>query len=114
MTSHTEVELKFDVPVDGSPPDLSEVCAAVSGPAELRLEATYFDTEDLRLARRRLTLRRRSGGDDAGWHLKLPVSADERIELRRPLGRATTRVPKPLVDEIRAIVRDRPLVPIAV
>ena len=114
MASHTEVEIKFDAPVEGSLPDLSGVCAAVSEPAEVRLEATYFDTEDLRLARRRLMLRRRTGGDDAGWHLKLPVSAEERIELRRPLGRATAKAPKPLVDEVRAIVRDRPLTPIAV
>ena len=114
MASHTEVEIKFDAPVEGSLPDLSGVGAAVSEPREVRLEATYFDTEDLRLARRRLTLRRRTGGDDAGWHLKLPVSADERIEVRRPLGRATAKAPKPLVDEVRAIVRDRPLTPIAV
>ena len=42
------------------------------GPEEQTLEAVYFDTEDLRLARAGVTLRRRRGGDDAGWHLKLP------------------------------------------
>jgi CHAD domain-containing protein len=114
MSGDTEVELKFDARVDDSLPDLSGVCAAVSVPAEVRLQATYFDTDDLRLARRRLSLRRRTGGDDAGWHLKVPVAADERIEMRRPLGKATTAVPQSLQDEIRAIVRDRPLAPVAV
>jgi len=38
----------------------------------IRLTATYYDTADLRLARRGITLRRRTGGHDDGWHLKLP------------------------------------------
>jgi hypothetical protein len=49
---------------------------ALVGPEEQTLEAVYYDTEDLRLARAGVTLRRRRGGDDAGWHLKLPVSPD--------------------------------------
>ena len=48
---------------------------ALVGPEEQALEAVYFDTEDLRLARAGVTLRRRRGGHDAGWHLKLPVGA---------------------------------------
>jgi CHAD domain-containing protein len=58
-------------------------------------------------------LRRRTGGDDAGWHLKLPAGRDERTEVRLPLGRATRTVPSALAREVRAIVRDHPLVPIA-
>src|SRR5665647_2760975 len=81
---------------------------------ESQLDATYFDTADARLARHHITLRRRTGGDDAGWHLKLPAGQDERTEVRRPLGRATRTVPVALVREVRAIVRDRRLVPIAV
>ena len=46
------------------------------GPEEQTLEAVYYDTEDLRLAQAGVTLRRRRGGDDAGWHLKLPVGGD--------------------------------------
>jgi hypothetical protein len=38
-------------------------------------------------------LRRRTGGSDAGWHIKLPVSTDTRRELHFPLGRATGTVP---------------------
>ena len=40
----------------------------VVGPEEQTLEAVYFDTEDLGLARAGVTLRRRLGGHDAGWH----------------------------------------------
>ena len=43
--------------------------------AEQKLEADYYDTSDLRLVRAGVTLRRRHGGGDAGWHLKLPLEA---------------------------------------
>jgi CHAD domain-containing protein len=114
MTTHTEIEQKFDAPTEGGLPDMSGLSAAVAEATEVNLEATYFDTDDLRLAARHLTLRRRTGGDDAGWHLKIPTGPDERLERRRPLGRSVRAVPKPLLREVRAIVRDRPLVPIAV
>lgn len=48
------------------------------GPEEQTLEALYFDTADLRLAQAGVTLRRRRGGHDAGWHVKLPVAGDSR------------------------------------
>ncbi len=72
------------------------------------LVATYYDTADLRLARSRVTLRRRTGGKDAGWHLKLPAGAD-REELQRPLGRAAT-VPADLRALIRSRTRGEPVV----
>ena len=62
--------------------------AAVSESAEEILDAVYYDTADLRLIRAGLTLRRRTGGDDAGWHLKLPAGADTRDEIRLPLAAA--------------------------
>ena len=37
------------------------------------MRAVYHDTEDLRLIRWGVTLLRRAGGADEGWHLKLPV-----------------------------------------
>ena len=43
------------------------------GPEEQTLDAVYHDTEDPRLAQIEVTLRRRSGGHDAGWHLTLPA-----------------------------------------
>src|SRR4051812_42639837 len=39
-----------------------------------RRDATYFDTADLRLARAGLTLRRQTGGEDAGWHLQIDAA----------------------------------------
>ena len=61
-----------------------------------RLAATYFDTADLRLARAGLTLRRRTGGEDAGWHLKVPAGSNARSEVRLPLGRGARTVPAAL------------------
>lgn len=80
---------------------------------ELELAAVYFDTVDLDLARRGVTVRRRTGGTDAGWHLELPRDCASRIEVRRPLGRATRTVPRALLEPVRALVRDRRLVPVA-
>ncbi|MHB8186655.1 MAG: CYTH and CHAD domain-containing protein [Dermatophilaceae bacterium] len=114
MTRHREVERKFDADPGAPLPDLSGAAAAVSEAVGSQLDATYFDTADTRLARHGITLRRRTGGDDAGWHLKLPAGQDERTEIRLPLGRATRTVPRSLALEVRAIVRDRPLVPVAV
>ena len=72
--------------------DLPRV-ASTSGPDEEQLEAEYYDTDDLRLIRAGITLRRRRGGDDAGWHLKLPVGAATRREIQVPLGRGGGECP---------------------
>ena len=50
------------------------------------LSAVYHDTDDLRLARWEVTLRRRQGGVDEGWHLQLPVESQPGIR-----GRSTCR-----------------------
>lgn len=80
------------------------------------LAAVYFDTEDLKLFRWGVTLRRREGGDDAGWHLKLPVDGEEagvRDELRVPMAEsAAGHVPDVLRDVVTAYVRSEPLVPV--
>ena len=93
---HVEIERKFDVEETFTLPDLSRVpgVASVADPVEHTLEAAYHDTADLRLARAKVTLRRRTGGTDAGWHVKLPASAGARRELHSPLGRATRTVPR--------------------
>lgn len=113
MDRYSEVERKFDIDVGVAMPDLSGAAAAVGEAVESLLEATYFDTADGRLASHHITLRRRTGGEDAGWHLKLPAAQDERTEVRQPLGRATRKVPAALAREVRALVRDHSLVPIA-
>ena len=110
-----EIERKYDVGSDVVFPDLSAVggVGSVGQAQEFRLEAVYFDTPGLDLARRGLTLRRRTGGTDEGWHLKLPRSGDSRTEVHEPLGDAEQNVPAPLRARVRALVRDRPLVPVA-
>jgi CHAD domain-containing protein len=110
-----ETETKYDVPAHAAMPGLEQLpqVAAVRGPEEQRLEAEYYDTDDLRLIRAGITLRRRSGGGDAGWHLKLPAEADTRREIRRPLGDSARPVPGELVGLVRAHTRDAPLRPVA-
>ena len=76
------------------------------------LDAVYYDTPARDLASHRITLRRRTGGGDAGWHLKLPAGPDARTEVRAPLG-AEHDPPAELLDVVLAIVRDRPLRPVA-
>src|SRR5579859_532403 len=110
-----ETEIKYDAPAGAGLPALDRLpqVAAASRPGDLRLEAEYYDTEDLRLIRAGITLRWRSGGDDDGWHLKLPLGGSTRRELRRPLGDSPRRMPGDLARLVRAHTRGVPLVPIA-
>ena len=72
-----EVEAKFRVGPPFALPELTGErtgIAAVDGPHVAALNAVYWDTSDLRLAREGITLRYRTGeGGADGWHLKLPV-----------------------------------------
>jgi CHAD domain-containing protein len=109
----TETERKYDVPESFELPDLTGVAGiARADNAETHdLDATYFDTEDLRLMKNRRTLRRRSGGHDAGWHLKTPADGDGRKEHRMPGD--GDEVPGELRALVRTIVRRHPLAPVA-
>ncbi len=116
---YLEVERKFDVASvgDSTPPPsfhgVTAVAAVQKSPSQ-SLDAVYFDTPSYDLAANRVTLRRRSGGVDAGWHLKLPAGPETRTEVRAPLDRtAEDAVPDDLRDLVLAIVRDRPLAPVA-
>ncbi|RBY92608.1 CYTH and CHAD domain-containing protein [Blastococcus sp. TF02A-30] len=110
-----EIETKYDVPADFVVPDLTGVdgVATADAPVEHALEAQYFDAPDLRLARARVTLRRRTGGSDDGWHLKLPASGDARWELHAPLGRAVKRPPKAVVAPVTGLLRGSAVAPVA-
>ena len=106
--------------------------ATVSRPERETLTAEYYDTDDLRLLRAGITLRRREGGHDEGWHLKLPdpagptAGAPRRREIRLTLAqgdrdRADRRgkskrgdpVPSELARLVRAHARDASLGPVA-
>ncbi|GAA4203003.1 CYTH and CHAD domain-containing protein [Streptosporangium oxazolinicum] len=110
-----EIEDKFDVPVDYRLPDLTGLPGSteVVGPKTHQLVALYFDTPDLRLAARGITLRRRRGGTDPGWHLKLPKAKGVRQEITHPLTRSAKIVPVELADLVLAYTRGAPLGPIA-
>ncbi|MET1043666.1 MAG: CHAD domain-containing protein, partial [Microbacteriaceae bacterium] len=112
--SQSEIERKYDVEEGASVPDLSAVdgIAAVVTRRAVKLEAVYYDTENLDLAVRRIIVRRRTGGGDAGWHIKKPA-AEGRTELHWPLGDDTGTVPDTVLEPIRAWVRDRDLTPLA-
>ena len=80
---HLETEQKYDADADFVLPELGGRRSAE--PKRIYLSATYFDTDGLDLIRHKITLRRRVGGDDEGWHLKLPVRKDTRQEIHAPL-----------------------------
>lgn len=113
MTTVTqEIERKYEL-ADGSDlPTLSDLTGVareeIAEPEQL--DAVYYDTADLRLAADHLTLRRRTGGSDQGWHLKLPVGPDERSEVQAPL---CDEVPPELLDMVQVRTRGAALVPVA-
>jgi CHAD domain-containing protein len=66
--------------------------------ATVNLSSAYHDTAGQDLLRSRLTLRRRTGDTDTGWHLKVP-GAGFRTELQWPLA-GNDGVP----DELRSLI----------
>ena len=116
-----EIEKKYDVDADAVVPALEQAAGvARTGKAHTDLlEAVYFDTPAHDLAARRITLRRRTGGTDAGWHLKLPPTAAAapgegpapRTELHAPLGRPDA-VPDSLLAHLHAYLRGSVPVPV--
>ncbi|WP_438487991.1 CYTH and CHAD domain-containing protein [Streptomyces sp. S186] len=117
--AHTvrEIERKYETGPDaGRLPDLTRAgrvaTAAAHDPQDL--DAVYYDTPDQRLAVDGVTLRRRTGGPDEGWHLKLPVALPEvtgavRDEIRAPLSDAP---PAELTALVRSRARGAALVPL--
>ncbi|WP_062299095.1 CYTH and CHAD domain-containing protein [Demequina maris] len=119
MSEHRELEVKLDAPAGWDLPDLAGNAdlraAGVASAADLpplELDALYLDTADLRLARRGVTLRRRTGDDEPGWHLKLPAADGSRTELQRPLA-AGDEPPPALASLVTGLARGAPLVPVA-
>jgi inorganic triphosphatase YgiF len=102
-TRSVEVERKYDVDPDAPLPDWSRLpgVAAVGEPEPRALDARYIDTADAALARARVAVRRREGGPDAGWHVKLSGDAG-REEWGWPLG--DDGDPPPVPDAVTAAV----------
>lgn len=80
-TNESERQVEFGAAADLELPDLREVVGGTERLPEQQLTETYFDTGDLRLWQRGITLRHRveedaSGAGQAGiWLLGLPVDA---------------------------------------
>jgi len=132
-----ETEQKYEVEGDVDLPSFAGLprVATVSEPERETLTAEYYDTDDLRLLKAGITLRRREGGSDEGWHLKLPDAAAgaaertagaarrreirltldqgdrDRIDRRRKGG--GDPVPAELARLVRAHARDASLRPVA-
>lgn len=110
-----EIERKFDVDPGTPVPDWSRVpgVATVSAGEARSLDATYLDTADRTLARHGYALRRRTGGPDAGWHIKGPRGSDGgRVELHWPLGESDA-VPAAARAELSEVIGDAELEPLA-
>lgn len=118
-TTHREVERKLRVhalyripPLAGCHPSIS----AVSPQSAVTMTAVYHDTDDLTLFRWGITLRRREGGADEGWHIKFPVDGSDshaRDELQLSLSEgAIGEVPAAYRDLVSALVRQQSLGPV--
>lgn len=88
VTTHRERELKFETPSQFAMPKPEQLLngrAVRSERSVVELESTYYDTAQHSLLQHRVTLRRREGDDDTGWHLKVPTGS-ARTEIKVPLG----------------------------
>ncbi|MFF2232477.1 CYTH and CHAD domain-containing protein [Streptomyces anulatus] len=106
-----EIERKYEATDDTRLPDLTRA-AGVDRTVHhglTELDAVYYDTADLRLAADALTLRRRTGGADEGWHAKFPVAVGVRDEIHEPLSDA---VPPSLAALLRSRTRHAEIAPV--
>lgn len=120
-TRQAEIETKLEIDPTVKLPSLTKrhrlAAVGITGAADpktYQLDATYYDTANLDLLKSKLTLRRRTGGPDAGWHLKLPAIQGARTEVGLPLSAGDPgEVPAELAGLVRGASRGRPLIPVA-
>ena len=92
------------------PPEGFELAGLEGEPREPRLfDSTYYDTEDRRLAREGVTLRRRVEDGVGAWQLKLPKGV-ARLELELEGDEA---IPARATSLLFGLTRGRPLEPVA-
>ncbi|WP_144711074.1 CYTH domain-containing protein [Curtobacterium pusillum] len=104
--THLEIERTYDLPEGGDLPDLIGVGGILrtEHQAPFELDATYWDTDRYDLVASRVTVRRRTGGPDAGWHIKRAASDTVRHEEHFPLTDDADTVP---VEVLAALFTER-------
>ncbi len=110
MREILERETKWDVDERFTLPDLDDlVKGGTVAHDTVHMANTYYDTPLRDLEKHGILLRRREGGDETGWQLKIP-SAGGRTELQWPMSDAP---PSELVDLLTGITLGKPLFEIA-
>jgi CHAD domain-containing protein len=110
-----EIELKFGLSAPFDPSAFLTGDGATAGVVELPsqdLRATYYDTDDLRLARCGTTLRFRAGEDQSeGWSVKLPIATKGQLLDREELYFEGTprEIPPPAAGLVAAYARSASL-----
>jgi CHAD domain-containing protein len=115
--SNVEREAKLVAPPGLAIPDLNGLIPGATArvlPVE-RLDATYYDTADLRLARSGITVRHRGGESGPPWTVKLPEDDRGSDLVRREIRfeGPIDRVPDAAADLVLASTRARPLEAVA-
>lgn len=114
MPASPERRLKLGAAPTFELPDLSGLVDEVqAGPAQkVRVETTYYDTTDLRLARWGMSLRHRPA---EGWTLSLPGEPDGGVGFPREVTvpGSRRRPPDQVLDLVQAFLRGTRLAPVA-
>lgn len=116
MSTHQrEREVKLAVPASFRLPPLTDAGGGVfeGTPETVELDARYFDTSDLRLARAGALLRHRS---DEGWTVKLPGPSNDADALTRDehhFDGDAAAPPDEALDLVRALLRTATVKPVA-
>ncbi|MCU1462489.1 MAG: hypothetical protein JWO37_2564 [Acidimicrobiales bacterium] len=117
MSNNRETEAKLVAHAGFHMPDLDGVVEGVTAEALTpeRLDATYYDTDDLRLARAGVTVRYRTAGGVGTWTVKLPDGEEGPALVRRELNfdGSPGAAPQPVSDLVLALMRSRRLAPVA-
>ncbi|HET6877336.1 MAG TPA: CYTH and CHAD domain-containing protein [Jatrophihabitans sp.] len=116
MPVPVEREVKLAAPESFALPAMRGIGGLHDGPVEhLDLDAVYFDTADLALARAGVTLRHRTGESGPPWTLKLPSGHNGATIIRHELrfDGAAHAIPAEVRDVLRGYLRARDLRPIA-
>lgn len=100
-----EIERKYEVDDDAVMPGAEAFSAAgfaADAPVTYELAATYYDVPDRALAAAGIAVRQRTGGHDAGWHVKQRLTGGVREIAWPPAAQA----PAALFDKLRELLED--------